>query len=112
MQHLSNKQAIRLQKFLMAHALRIVLKKRQDYSGTEDPFRNLRSAEVHGVEPWRGTLVRLQDKLSRIRSIMDAGGVMNVEEAMIDTFADIINYSCILAGLVWETLELEMPEDR
>ena len=54
-------------------------------------------------------MVRLQDKLSRIRSIVEAGGVMEVEEALLDTFADVINYTAILAGLVWEDLDLPFP---
>lgn len=104
-------EALELQRAIINHAMGIVTAKRRDYSGQEDPFRNLRSSEVHGVEPWRGTLVRLQDKLSRIRSIMDNGGDMAVEESLLDTFADVINYTAILAGLVWEELELPVPDE-
>ncbi len=103
-------EAVRLQDYIMAHALEIMGGKRRDYSGKEDPFRNLRSAEALGVEPWRGTFVRLMDKVSRIRSITEAGGQMEVQESLIDTFADIVNYTCIAAGLVWEVLGLEIPD--
>jgi hypothetical protein len=99
-------EALRLQHFLFERALAIVEAKRHDYSGAIDPFRNLRSSEVHGVEPWRGTLVRIQDKLARIRAVTEAGGKAKVAESMIDTFADVLNYTCILAGLVWEELSL------
>ncbi len=106
---ITNEEAIRLQEFLRDHSYGLMMKKRKDYSGDDDPFRNLRSSEVHGVEPWRGTMVRLQDKLARIRSVMEAGGHMEVDESLIDTFADIHNYTDIIAGLVWEVLGLEIP---
>ena len=111
MKRMNQDDALALQRHIIEHAMSILHGKRRDYSGTEDPFRNLRSSEVHGVEPWRGTLVRLQDKLSRVRSIMEAGGDMQVKESLLDTFADVINYTCIAAGLVWEQLGLEIPED-
>ena len=63
---MTNDEAIALQKQLMEHALGIMKKKRVDYSGHEDPFANLRMSEFVRVEPWRGTMVRLMDKLSRI----------------------------------------------
>ena len=34
---------------------------------------------------------------------------MEVDESLIDTFADIHNYTDIIAGLVWEVLGLEIP---
>ena len=107
--NITNEEAIRLQEFLRDHSYGLMMAKRKDYSGDDDPFRNLRSSEVHGVEPWRGTMVRLQDKLARIRSVMEADGVMEVDESLIDTFADIHNYTDIIAGLVWEVLGLEIP---
>lgn len=109
---MTNEEAVRLQKHIMSHALKIMIAKRHDYSGFEDPFRNLRSAEFIGVEAWRGTFVRMLDKISRVRSIMEAGGHMEVQENLLDTFADIINYNCIAAGLVWEKLGLEIPGEE
>jgi hypothetical protein len=106
---MTGEEAVQLSKALRGHSDAIMSGKRRDYSGTEDPFRNLRSAEALGVEPWRGTFVRLMDKISRIRSITEAGGSMAVEESLVDTFADIHNYTDIAAGLVWEELGLEVP---
>ena len=103
-------QALRSQEQLMGKALDVMLKKRTDYSGSDDPFRNLRSSEFVGVEPWRGTIVRIMDKFSRIRSIMDAGGSMKVDESIEDTLLDVINYTCILAGLIYEELGIEVED--
>jgi hypothetical protein len=101
-------EALQYQKELMDEALTIVERKRHDYSGGEDPFRNFRATTaVAGVETWRGVLVRLADKLSRIRSIMDAGGVRAVEnETLRDTICDAINYVCILGCLIEEELHV------
>ena len=99
---MSPEDALKLQETLMGKALEIMLRKRTDYSGSEDPFRNLRSSKFAGVKPWKGVIVRIMDKFSRIRSVTDAGGEMKVEESLEDTFIDIINYTCILAGLIYE----------
>lgn len=107
---LTPRQALIVELGLMSKALDILLKKRSDYSGDEDPFRNLRSAEVWGVDGWRGTGVRMQDKFSRTRAIMDKGGVAAVKgEKLIDDWADVYNYVAILAGLCIELIDNEFP---
>lgn len=103
---LTQSEALNLQINLMRYALEILEAKRKDYSGDIDPFGNFRSSTIHGVESWRGVLVRLEDKFARVRNILERGGVMNVEEKFIDTFADMFNYIGIFAGLTWEELEL------
>lgn len=103
---LTQKEALELQELLYKDSLEIMLKKRKDYSGDIDPFGNLRlAAPLAGVEPWRGVLVRLGDKFSRLRNILDRDGAMYVQDEMLwDVFCDIINYTCILAGLCAEEL--------
>jgi len=103
----TQEQALALQKQIIDKANSILLAKRHDYSGADDPFGNFRKSNLFGVEPWRGVMVRLSDKLSRIQSIMEAGGKSRVvNETLEDTFADLVNYSCILAGLCFEELEV------
>ena len=100
---LTQQGAVELQKYIMDKANAIVLAKRHDYSGANDPFGNFRKSALFGIEPWRGVLVRLTDKLSRIESIVSAGGVVEVrDESLWDTLADAVNYICILGGLVAE----------
>lgn len=107
---LTPNQAVAVQKTIIDKAWSILQNKRQDYSGVDDPFRNFRMSELAGVETWRGCMVRLMDKLSRIRTIVEAEGTTHVaDETLWDTFADAINYVGILAGLVVETLELDIP---
>ena len=102
--------AVRLQEYIIDKANSIVLAKRHDYSGPTDPFGNFRKSALFGVEPWKGVMVRLTDKLSRIESITNAGGKQQVpDESLWDTFADAVNYVCILGGLVAEIVGL--PKD-
>lgn len=105
MQHLTFDQAQTVQLGLFATALRIIGPKRRDYSGDLDPYRNLRSSAILGVEPWRGALVRLLDKVSRLARLAEKGGTGEVsEESIIDTAADLLNYTAIAVGLIIETL--------
>ena len=103
---LTQSEALEIQLGILAKALSIVLAKRKDYSGDGDPFRNLRVAEMLGVSPIVGCLIRESDKNSRIVSLLSdlelaaQGG--RVGESLLDTFADKINYTCIEAGLYAE----------
>ena len=105
---LTHEQAMALQHYIMDKALSIVEAKRHDYSGDADPFGNFRKSTLFKVEPWRGVLVRLTDKLSRIENITDTGVRMVEDEDLWQTFADAVNYVCILGGLVAEIIG--MPE--
>jgi hypothetical protein len=107
---LSHEEADIIQRGLFGIALRVVGSKRYDYSGDEDPYRNLRFSIGVGVEPWRGALVRMLDKVSRIVRFAELSGDVKVkDESLIDTFVDLINYACIAFGLTIESLP---PEDR
>ncbi len=101
--HLTYDDAMRVQLGLFSLALKVIEKKRIDYSGVLDPYRNLRSALVVGIEPWRGALVRLMDKVSRIARLAESGREVK-DESILDSFIDLINYACIAAGLIIESL--------
>jgi hypothetical protein len=108
--HMSHDDARLLQFGLFNIALRVMESKRYDYSGDEDPYRNFRFSAGVGVEPWRGALVRMLDKVSRIVRFAELSGDMKVkDESLIDTVVDLINYACIAFGLIIESLP---PEDR
>lgn len=106
-QYITTEDAIRVQEALMQSAIGIVVKKRKDYSSVVDPLANLRMAKLIGLHPVTGVLLRMMDKLSRMKSLNekdyqnDVGG-----ETCVDTIIDIINYACILGCLVYE----EHPE--
>lgn len=63
------------------------LRKSQDYGSNRDPLANVRAgAELVGIEAWRGCLVRVADKIQRLRTYCHDGRLANegVEDAMID----------------------------
>lgn len=99
---LTQEEALIVQLGLVSKAFEIVLAKRHDYSGADDPFRNLRdAASFWGVEPFKGAGIRMMDKFSRTRSIIEMGK-QNVEDKLIDDWADAHNYTDIIAGLCIE----------
>jgi len=104
---LTSGKAVEMQVQLFAYALDILRKKRVDYSGYDDPFRNLRLAEHLGIHPVKGVMIRLSDKVSRVCSLIDQHSDSGlVEEKLEDTLADILNYVGIAVGLLCE----EYPE--
>ena len=82
--------------------------KNADYSPGE-PLENLRaSARWAGVEPWRGVLVRMADKWTRLVNLCSRGGRHEVpDETVKDTALDLAVYA-LLFIILWEE---EVRED-
>ncbi len=70
-------------------ALELMRQKNQDYAAGNDPYRNFRM--FGGL----GFLVRLSDKLSRLRSFEERGTFVVGDEGLRDTIIDIINYAIL-----------------
>ena len=104
---MTNEEALRHQKLMFEDALGIMTTKRHDYSGLEDPFRNLRDAEFMGVDPLKGVMVRIMDKFARVRSFIEQGELKVKDEAIKDTLVDVLNYTCILAAMIEEQSNVE-----
>lgn len=86
-------------------------KKRADYA-SGDPFGNFREAERIGLSAFMGTIVRIQDKYSRICNIVREGSHEVVDETLEDTLIDLANYAVIaLALLRAEEKKVEAPDD-
>ena len=102
---LTPEEALAVEDTIQQAADNVLLKKRHDYSGEEDPYANFRMSEFVGVEPWRGVMVRLMDKLSRVRHILESGEQLVLDESIKDTLGDAINYIKILGGLAFEMTE-------
>jgi hypothetical protein len=70
------------------------LKKSQDYGDPADALANIRSgASLVGVEPWRGCLIRVADKIQRIKSFCRDGSLAN--EGFEDALLDLASYAVI-----------------
>ena len=71
-------------------------RKNFDYSKQDAPLSNFQRATALGVEPWRGVLVRMSDKWSRIEQL--ANGKTPKNESMRDSLVDLAVYAllCVL----------------
>jgi len=74
--------------------------KNHDYAEDSDPLSNLRKSERLGVPAWKGVLVRLTDKWSRIEQL--AGGKTPKHESLRDSLIDNAVYSLLAILLLDE----------
>jgi len=75
-------------------------KKQQDYGTEADPFANVRASEEFGIPAWLGCCVRMNDKVSRLKTYAKKGSLSN--EGVEDTFRDLAVYSIIALCLFKE----------
>jgi len=99
-------QLIALHEATCDNCRKIMYNKSVDYSGgSGDPFANFRIAESFGLHPVTGIVLRVTDKLQRIRAFI-ANGVLAVDgESVDDACDDIVNYAILMKGLLREERE-------
>lgn len=89
-------------------------KKSSDYTGGEgskDPFANFKATETLDVDPVIGVMIRIMDKIQRIRSFVYDGKLKVSNESVYDAFDDIKEYHQIMAELA-EEAERNAPDPR
>ena len=74
--------------------------KNSDYAKDEDPLSNLRKCEAFGIPAFKGVLVRLTDKWSRIEQL--AGGKTPKHESLRDSLIDSAVYALLAVILLDE----------
>lgn len=83
----------------------IMRRKNSDYTGgsqAEDALANFKSARMLGLHPVTGLLLRVQDKLMRIRSFIADGQLAVSGETVEDACDDLVNYSILAKALLRE----------
>jgi hypothetical protein len=81
----------------------IIEKKNNDYrGGSGDTFANFRGSRSLGIDPVVGVLLRMQDKMMRIKTFNEKGMLQICDESVKDAVMDIINYAVIVYGMVKE----------
>ena len=68
-------------------------KKQSDYGKDDDPFFNVRASSEWGVDGWVGAMVRLDDKIKRLKTYVRRGTLSN--EGVEDNLMDIAVYALI-----------------
>lgn len=79
---------------LLGEMQRLHESKSADYGSEEDPLANIRQgADFVCIEPWRGCMVRIADKVQRLRTYCRTGRL--VHEGVRDTLLDLAAYSLL-----------------
>ncbi len=68
-------------------------RKQADYGSDADPFANVNAATKFGIKPWVGALLRINDKITRLQSLIVKGRLVN--ESAEDSLRDIAVYALI-----------------
>jgi len=75
-------------------------RKSADYGSSTDPLANIRNgAEFVGIESWKGAMVRLSDKVTRLATYNRTGSLEY--EGVEDTLLDLASYA-LLALLLYK----------
>ena len=68
--------------------------KSQDYGSDKDPLANIRAgAELIGIDPWKACLIRIADKITRLKTFCEKGSV--VFDGLDDTLKDLSAYAAL-----------------
>jgi len=83
----------------------IHIRKNAGYAGDcPDAFKNFRESEDFGIPAFKGCMVRMSDKWSRIKNLTKNPDNDMVGESIKDTLIDLSNY-CIIAYCLYEEEE-------
>jgi hypothetical protein len=69
-------------------------RKNHDYAGS-DYLSNFLMCERMGIPAWKGCLIRLSDKISRLMNIAKTDEVSVSDETVVDTLTDLAVYAII-----------------
>lgn len=99
---MTNDEFLSLAKQETNKVLEILKNKNSDYTGGSfDPFANFRVTEALGLSNAEtGILIRMVDKVQRIKSFVAKGSLQVSNESVQDSLRDIIGYSLILLGML------------
>ena len=88
--------------------LDIMLKKNSDYTGgkkSTDVFANFRSSRYLGIHPVIGIMMRVMDKIQRIKSFTADGELKVDNESVDDACEDVVNYMILAKAIFKEERE-------
>jgi len=89
--------------YLHSKGREIMTKKNHDYrGGSGDPYANFRGSDNLGIHPIVGIMLRVQDKMMRIKTFVEKGELMVQDESIEDALVDVQNYMDLIYGLIKE----------
>lgn len=88
---------------LYSSGLSIMEKKNHDYrGGSGDPYANFRGSVQFDIKPIIGIMLRMQDKMMRVKTFAEKGELKVDNEGVKDALIDITNYTALIWGLINE----------
>jgi hypothetical protein len=84
-------------------------KKNSDYA-VDNPLGNLQMCELGGIPSWKGVIVRLTDKMSRLLTFCKKEKYAVTDESVEDTLKDMAVYS-ILCLILYRTRDKDGKEN-
>ena len=91
--------------FILLEMMELHSSKSNDYATDESPFSNIELCERAGVPAWKGVVIRLGDKYSRLCQLARKGEAEVKDETFEDTCLDLAVYALILRMLKGEKNE-------
>ena len=79
-------------------------RKNQDYAGGEY-LSNFLMCERMGIPAWKGSLIRLSDKMSRLMNIARTDEIAVSDETVTDTLTDLAVYA-IITRILYENFRM------
>lgn len=79
--------------------------KNSDYTGgksSTDPFANFNASSILDIHPVQGLLLRVIDKIQRIRSFTNDKELKVTNESVEDACDDIVNYAILAKAMLME----------
>jgi len=84
--------------------------KNNDYTGgkeADDVFANFNCSTILGVHPVTGIMMRVMDKIQRIKTFTNDGQLSVAGESVDDACEDIINYAILAKAMLRQEREAQ-----
>ena len=110
---MNTKQLLQLHEDTCKSCRAIMEQKNSDYTGgksSTDPFANFNASSILDIHPVQGLLLRVIDKIQRIRSFTNDKELKVSNESVEDACDDIVNYAILAKAMLMEErsqIELE-----
>jgi len=109
---MTSKQLIELHDQTCKSCRDIMLKKNNDYTGGKkatDIFANFNSSKILDIHPVQGLLLRVIDKVQRIRSFTNDKELSVPNETVEDACDDIVNYAILAKAMLLDERSKKLP---
>jgi hypothetical protein len=102
---MNTKQLLQLHDETCKSCRGIMEQKNSDYTGgksSTDPFANFNASSILDIHPVQGLLLRVIDKIQRIRSFTNDKELKVTNESVEDACDDIVNYAILAKAMLME----------